>query len=437
MAVVIGGVTPHSPAAKKRLAAGDTLLSINGHEIVDVLDYQFYLTEPKLALRVLTRRGERTVKLRPDNSGDIGLEFDTYLMDERRSCKNKCIFCFIDQLPPHMREGLYFKDDDSRLSFLFGNYITLTNLTEHDVSRIISMHISPVNISVHTTDPELRCRMMNNRFAGQALDILYRLTDAGVAVNCQLVLCPEWNDGEALERTMADLSRLVPAVQSVAAVPVGLTRFREGLTPLRPFTAAEAGRVIDQMERVGDRLVAEGKGRIFYPSDEFYLLAGRAIPAPEFYEDFPQLENGVGMMALMEQQFDEALAAYEGTPTPRRVAVATGVSAAPLLQELADRLHARYPMVQTTVKPIVNHFFGEQITVAGLVTGGDLMAQMKGIQADEVLIPRCMLRSDGDLFLDDVTPAQVQQELGVPLRVVTGEGDTYLMALLGQAPSDA
>lgn len=431
MAVVIGGVTPHSPAAKKRLAAGDTLLSINGHEIMDVLDYQFYLTEPKLSLRVLTRRGERTVKLRPDDSGDIGLLFDTYLMDERHSCRNKCIFCFIDQLPPGMRDGLYFKDDDSRLSFLFGNYITLTNLTEHDVSRIISMHISPVNISVHTTNPELRCRMMNNRFAGQSLDILYRLTAAGVSVNCQLVLCPGWNDGEELERTMADLSRLLPAVQSVAAVPVGLTRYRDGLEPLRVFTPEEAGRVIDQMERVGDRLLAEHGSRIFYPSDEFYLLAGRRMPPPEFYDDFPQLENGVGMMALMEQQFDEALADCASTPAPRRVGVASGVSAAPFLQMLADRATARFPMVQVKVVAIINHFFGEQITVAGLVTGGDLIAQMKDVPMDELLIPRCMLRSDGDMFLDNVTPDEVRAALGVPLRVVSGEGDVYLHALLG------
>lgn len=430
MAVVIGGVVPHSPAAKKHIAAGDTLLSVNGHDIADVLDYRFYLTEPRLRLRLLTPRGERTVRLRADQSGDIGLTFDTYLMDKQRSCRNKCIFCFIDQLPPGLRESLYFKDDDSRLSFLFGNYITLTNLTEREVQRIIDMHISPVNISVHTTDPDLRCRMMNNRFAGEALRHLYRLAQAGVALNCQLVLCSGWNDGEQLTRSMADLAAL-PSVRSVAAVPVGVTRYREGLTPLRPFTAEEAARVIDQMEQVGDRLLRERGERVFYPSDEFYLTAGRPMPPAAFYGEFAQLENGVGMMALMEEQFDDALAAAEPPSVPRRVVVATGVLAAPFLRGLAARAMARFPALQVEVRAIINRFFGETITVAGLITGGDLMEQLRGATADAVVIPRCMLRQEGDLFLDDVSLAELQAAVPSPVLVTDGGGEDFLGILLG------
>ena len=432
MAVVIGGVVPRSPAAKKRIAAGDTLLSVNGHPIDDVLDYRFYLAEPRLTLQVLGAKGERTVRLRPDKTGDIGLTFDTYLMDKQRSCRNKCIFCFIDQLPEGLRESLYFKDDDSRLSFLFGNYITLTNLAERDVERIIDMHISPVNISVHTTNPDLRCRMMNNRFAGEALEHLYRLARAGIAINAQLVLCPGWNDGDELERTMADLSALVPSIRSVAAVPVGVTRYREGLTPLRPFTEAEAADVIARMERVGDRLFKEHGTRVFYPSDEWYLTAKKPLPSADFYEDFAQLENGVGMMALMREQFDEALADMSDTaPTTRRLVVATGVLAAPFLRELVAEAKTRFSSLNVDVRAIVNHFFGEEITVAGLVTGGDLIEQLRGVPMDAVAIPRCMLRREGDLFLDDVSIRDVETALGVPVLVSDGDGSDFLRLLLG------
>lgn len=433
MAVLISGVEPHSPAAKKHIAAGDTLLSINGHPIEDVLDYRFYLAEDRLTLCLLTPKGERTVKLRADKAGDIGLIFDTYLMDKQRACRNKCVFCFIDQLPPGLRESLYFKDDDSRLSFLFGNYITLTNLTERDVSRMIEMHISPVNISVHTTDPALRCRMMNNRFAGEALQSLYRLAAAGIALNCQLVLCPGWNDGEALSRTMEDLAAL-PSVQSVAAVPVGLTKYRDGLAELRPFTKAEAADVIERMEEIGGRLLATRGSRVFYPSDEFYLTAGRPIPPADFYGEFAQLENGVGMMALMEEQFEDALAEAAGEVSPRRLVIATGVSAAPFLAGLVARARAKFPALQVEVKAIVNHFFGERITVAGLLTGQDLMAQLKESKADEIAISRCMLRHEGDLFLDDTTPGQVAGALGVPLLLTEGDGADFLRLLLRQEP---
>ena len=432
MAVTISGVTPRSPAAKKRIAAGDVLKSINGHDIEDVLDYRFYLTDERLTLCLDTPRGARTVTLRADKTGDIGLQFDTYLMDKQRACKNNCIFCFIDQLPHGLRDSLYFKDDDSRLSFLFGNYITLTNLSERDVERIIEMHISPVNVSVHTTDPDLRCRMMNNRFAGDALRHLYRLAEAGIALNCQLVLCPGYNDGDALSKTMEDLAALFPSVQSVAAVPVGLTKFREGLTPLRPFTREEAADVIARMEGMADRLEAAHGHRLFFPSDEFYLTAGLPIPTAESYGDFAQLENGVGMMALMKEEFDTALQEAQGEVSSRHLVVATGVSAAPFLRELAARAKEKFPSLSVKVVAVVNRFFGERITVAGLLTGGDLIEQLKDVEKDEVAICGSMLRREGDLFLDDTTPEAVETALGVPLHITDGSGEDFVRILLRQ-----
>ena len=318
MAVTIASVEAGSPAAKARLKAGDILVSINGRDVQDVLDYRFYMPDGKLKL-VIERDGKRkTARVRKAEFEELGLEFDTYLMDKQRSCRNNCIFCFIDQLPQGMRESLYFKDDDSRLSFLFGNYITLTNLTEHEISRIIEMHISPINISVHTTNPELRCRMMNNRFAGDCLDILRRFVEAGLTIQCQLVLVPGYNDGEELTRSLNDLAAYAPQVRSVAAVPVGLTKYRDGLTPIRPFTKEEARDVIRRMTEAGDAMLAQAGSRVFYPSDEWFIRAELPIPDSEFYEEYPQLENGVGMIALLRECFREELHSWEGTPDTAR-----------------------------------------------------------------------------------------------------------------------
>lgn len=428
MAVIINSVEAGSRAEKKKICAGDSLVSINGHAIRDVLDYRFYLAERKLKLVLDTPKGQRKITLRKGEEEDIGLEFSSYLMDEQRSCRNQCVFCFIDQMPPGMRESLYFKDDDSRLSFLFGNYITLTNLSEEDVERILTMHISPVNVSVHTTDPELRCRMMNNRFAGKSLEILKRLAEAGTELNCQLVLCPGWNDGEALSRSLSDLAALWPAVRSVAAVPVGLTKYREGLTPLRLFTADEAADVIDRME-AANRLIPEGH-TLFYPSDEFYLLAGRELPAGDHYGEYAQLENGVGMVALLREQFTEALEDCEEQPKGSRLLLATGRLAAPVLEELIVAARQKWPQLQVEIVPVRNDFFGETITVAGLVTGGDIIAQLSGKKADRLLIPDTMLRYDGACFLDDVTPEEVEGTLGIPLTVVGADGGELLEAIL-------
>ncbi len=431
MGVAIAAVVPRSPAARARIKAGDILAEINGREITDVLDYRFYIPDTKLQMVVISNGRRRVVRLRKEAYEETGLEFDTYLMDEQRSCRNNCIFCFIDQLPSGMRESLYFKDDDSRLSFLFGNYITLTNLTEHEISRIIEMHISPINISVHTTNPELRCRMMNNRFAGDCLSALRRFADAGLSIQCQLVLVPGYNDGEELDRSLRDLAALGGAVRSVAAVPVGLTRYRDGLTPLRPFTKEEARRVIDQLTAAGDEMLRRTGSRVFYPSDEWYILAGLPIPTAEFYEEYAQLENGVGMTALLQEQFIDALEQETRTPTDRRVVIATGVAAQPQLESLMEMARRKWPQLQVEVTAIRNDFFGELITVSGLVTGGDLMRQLEGVPMDRLLLPANMLRQQEDCFLDDVTPQQVEERLGVTIRLVPEtDGAALVDALL-------
>ena len=428
MAVIIQNVESKSPAARARIKAGDTLLSINGREIADVLDYRFFIPDQKLSVTVKTAKGkERTLRIRKEPYQELGMIFDTYLMDKQRSCRNNCVFCFIDQLPEGMRDSLYFKDDDSRLSFLFGNYITLTNLSERDVERIIEMHISPINVSVHTTNPALRCQMMNNRFAGDCLRHLHRFAKAGLAINCQLVLVPGYNDGEELIRSMHDLAALAPAVRSVAAVPVGLTKYREGLPELRGFTAEESAEVIRVMTEMGDKMREQHGSRIFYPSDEWYIKADMPIPADEFYEDYPQLENGVGMLALLKEQFVEAVeAATARTACEKRTVIATGVDAAPYLKALVGLAKQKWPNLQARVIPIRNDFFGETITVSGLVTGGDLIRQLSGLPLERLILPLNMLRQEGDLFLDDVSVDDVKKALGTEV-IFVQETDAYAL----------
>lgn len=429
MAVTVAAVVAGGPCARKGIESGDVLLKINGHEITDGLDYRFYGAEPPLQLVFRGKDDGRVRVITVD--GEPGLEFETYLIDKQHTCKNKCVFCFIDQMPKGLRESLYFKDDDSRLSFLFGNYITLTNLTEREVQRMIDMHISPINVSVHTTDPDLRVKMMGNRFAGDALKWLSRFSEAGLRINCQLVLCPGWNDGEALERSLRDLEALVPSLASVAAVPVGLTKYRDGLTPLRLFTKDEAAAVIDTMEAAGDRLLAACGERLVYPSDEFYLIAERALPPSAFYEDYPQLENGVGVLRLQREEFtEEAASAVAPVADHRKTVLATGTAAAPFLQELVNVAKALDTTLDVTVKPIKNDFFGHTITVAGLVTGRDLIAQLQGIEGERLLIPECMLRFEGDRFLDDVTLEEVEDALGMTVETVAVSGAALFHALM-------
>lgn len=438
MAVRITSIEPNSYAEKAGILAGETLVSMNGKEIHDVLDYRFYETNRLLHIVLRNDNGtERTVELRKRQYDAIGLEFASYLMDEKMSCRNKCIFCFIDQMPPGMRDTLYFKDDDSRLSFLFGNYITLTNVKEQDIQRIIDMHISPINVSVHTTNPELRVKMMKNRFAGEVLKYLPQLAEAGIRLNCQLVLCPGINDGEELRRSLTDLEKLMPSLESVALVPIGLTKYREGLTPLQPYTKEGAAAVIDLVDEFGDRLEKEYGERVMYAADEFYLKAERPIPPPSYYGAFSQIESGVGSMACMEEEFQFALEDGEEAGwfeiEPRRVTLATGMAAKDFIRKLLDEAEGKCHNLKCEVVGIVNDFFGETITVAGLVTGQDMIRQLKGKDlGDALLIPEVMLRHEKDVFLDDVSVEEVERQLGVPVITVANEGQRLLDAVLGR-----
>lgn len=435
MAVRITSVEPGSLARRARIHKGDTLISINGNAITDVLDYRFYMTDEHLEILLCDQEKKlRTVVVEKDEYDDLGLEFETYLMDRQMGCKNACIFCFVDQTPPGMRKSLYFKDDDTRMSFLFGNYTTLTNLKEGDIQRIIKMHISPINISIQTMNPALRVQMMKNPFAGESLKFVRMLTEGGIKINTQIVLCPGYNDGEQLEYSLSELAKLGPNVQSIAVVPVGLTRYREKLTPLRGFFPQEAVEVVKTMERWGEYFCKEYGTRTAYASDEFYILAGKDFPPYEFYEDFAQLENGVGMMTLMQHDFAQALkeAQLEQSPAAHRCTIATGQLAYPMMQDFAERVQQAFPQVQVQVKKIRNDFWGPTITVAGLITGQDLLAQLEGLDlGSELLIPANMLRHEQDRFLDDLTLEQVQETLGVPALPVENDAFELLARMLG------
>ena len=434
MPVKILALEPGGPASHAGVRPGETLLSINGNEICDILDYRFYETDRHLSIVLRDDAGaERTVQIRKGQYESIGLEFETYLMDQQHSCTNRCIFGFIDQLPKGLRKSLYFKDDDSRLSFLFGNYVTLTNLKEREVDRIIKMHISPINISVHTTNPELRVKMMGNRFAGKSLDILYRFAKAGIKLNCQIVLCRDINDGEELDRTLKDLTSLWPSVQSVAVVPLGLTKDRQGLYPLTGYESETARAVVRQLERWGDRCEQKYGQRICYAADEFYLKAQLPIPPAPFYGDFDQLENGVGLMASLKQEFLDALEDFVPPASSRKVTLATGVAAHPFLDTLLDELRQRCHNLTCNVVPIVNDFFGDTITVAGLVTGGDLLKQLRGRElGDALLLPDVMLRREGDIFLDDVSLEELSEALQIQIITVPNDGYALLDAVVGR-----
>ncbi len=419
----ICSVDPGSSAERAGIRPGETLTHIDGHPIVDVLDYKFYAYDvhPTFTLQAPDGR-VRKVRLRKEEGEDPGLNFETYLMDKARSCANRCIFCFVDQLPKGMRESLYFKDDDARLSFLMGNYITLTNLSPRELQRIIDLRISPINVSVHTTNPDLRAMMLGNRNAGAGLAQMKRFAQAGIVMNCQIVSCPGINDGEELRRSMEDLAALYPGVNSVSVVPVGLTKHREGLCKLEPYDRDTAGAVVDLVEEYA-RVCREKLGTaLFWCSDEFYLKAGRPLPEDGYYEDYTQLENGVGMLRLLHTEFRSALSLQEEGEV-RPFSIATGVAAAPFLGEIVDMAKEKCHTMDSHIYPIVNHFLGETIDVAGLITGGDLIGQLKGKPLGErLLLPVNMLRHGEDVFLDDVTLAQVERELGVKVRPVNQDG---------------
>jgi len=431
VAVKIFDVTTGSHADKAGIKKGETLLSINSNEIVDVLDYRFYQVNRKLTLEVADEdKNVRTIEMTKGEYEEIGLEFETYLMDKQHSCRNKCIFCFIDQLPKGMRESLYFKDDDSRLSFLFGNYITLTNITEHEIDRIIKMHISPINVSVHTTNPELRCKMMNNRFAGDTLKYLKRFADAGITLNCQIVSCPGINDGDELVRTLTDLENL--GVNMTAIVPVGLTRYRENLYPLVPYNKETAGQTIDIIEKMGDECVKKHGRRIFFPGDEFYLLAEREIPSPEFYEDFSALEDGIGMIAYLTDDVGWKLEELDADESLcHKVTIACGEGVFPYMKRIMSMINEKFPNITINTRAIKNNFFGGGVNVSGLVTGGDLIDQLRDDNlGDRLIIPSSMLRFENDLFLDDVSTDDVERELGVTLVPVNNNGNDLVEAVI-------
>ena len=434
MAVKIIGIDSGSIAEECGLKAGDEILEINGNEITDVLDYRFYMTNEELTVLARLSDGSfEEIEIEKDEYEDLGLEFETYLMDKQTSCRNKCIFCFIDQTPKGMREPLYFKDDDARLSFLFGNYITLTNLKQKDIDRIIKLKISPINISVHTTNPELRCKMMGNRFAGESLRYIKQIADAGTEINTQLVLCPGINDGEELKRSIKDLESLFPSIRTISCVPVGITKFREGLFPLRCYSKEEAEEVIDIIEGYAQEFFQKYGKRFVYASDEFYLTAQRELPPYEYYGDFAQLENGVGLLRLMETEFDEALAEREGKRLDRHISLATGVLAYPLISSLAKRAERKFDGLRIEPYLIKNNFYGETITVAGLITGKDLASQLSGKElGEELLLPRVMLRNEGDCFLDDLTPSELEDRLKTPIHFTENDGYALLEAFLGE-----
>ena len=432
---VIRSVDPGSPAHKAGVQVGETLTHISGHAIVDVLDYKFYSYDTKLELTLTGADGQtHTLSIRKREGEDLGLEFETYLMDRARSCANNCIFCFVDQMPPGMRPSLYFKDDDTRLSFLMGNYLTLTNLSQREIQRIIDLRISPINISVHTTDPVLRCEMLKNRRAGEAIDTMRRFAQHNITMNCQIVSCPGINDGPALDRTLNELAEMFPAVNSISVVPVGVTKFRDGLYPLTPYTREQAAALVDQVEAFAQNHLEKQGTRLVWCSDEFYLLAGRELPEEAYFEEFTQLDNGVGMLRLLTEEFRRALnlmepEELEGT---RPFSIATGVSAGPFLAQLVDMAREMCGTIKGKVYPIVNRFFGETITVAGLVTGGDLIEQLRGKELGErLLIPANMLRAGERVFLDDVSLDDVERELGVPVIPVAQDGYELLDAICG------
>ncbi len=435
MAVKIAKVDKKSACFRKGMRDGDYLVAINGNPINDVLDYRFYATDDILKITYKNAKGkEKSRNIRSKGDVDsIGLSFDTYLMDRHHSCKNKCIFCFVDQMPKGMRSSLYFKDDDSRLSFLFGNYITLTGLTEAEVERIIKMHISPINVSVHTMNPELRVRMMKNPHAGTSLALLKRFADAGIRLNTQLVLCPGINDGDELTYSLQKLAELGEYVQSIAAVPVGLTKHREGLYNLTAYSKETAEDVLHRIDAFNDQLLQNGRQRLAYAADEFYLAAECALPDVDYYGDFCQLDNGVGMLALLEADFCAALEqASSVSGESKAIALATGVAAYPYICRLARIFMQKYPQSTIHVYEIKNHFFGESVTVAGLITGRDLIAGLQTQLRDEscVMIPDVMLRGKDDpVFLDDLTVDDISAAVGRPVIPISNGGAELFEAL--------
>ena len=430
---IIKNVLPGSIAEELEISAGDKLLAINDQEIEDVFDYHFLANEEYLTVLIEKPDGEQwELEIEKEYEEDLGIEFEQGLMDEYRSCRNKCIFCFIDQMPKDMRETLYFKDDDSRLSFLQGNYVTLTNMSDHDIDRIIRYHLEPINVSFQTTNPELRCKMLHNRFAGEALNKVDRLYEGGITMNGQIVLCKGINDGEELERSIRDLMKYAPQLQSVSVVPVGLSKYRDGLYPLLPFTKEDAKEVLHIIHKWQKKAYEEFGIHFIHGGDEWYILAEEELPEEERYDGYLQLENGVGMLRLLMNEFEEGYERLNGDEKDREVSIATGFLAYPYIQRMADRIVEKYPKSKLHVYGIRNDFFGELITVSGLITGQDLIGQLKGkALGEKLLLPCNMLRIGEQDFLDDVTLQDVKDALQVPVDIVKSSGQDFIDAVLG------
>lgn len=430
---IIKNVLPGSIAEELEISAGDKLLAINDQEIEDVFDYHFLANEEYLTVLIEKPDGEQwELEIEKEYEEDLGIEFEQGLMDEYRSCRNKCIFCFIDQMPKDMRETLYFKDDDSRLSFLQGNYVTLTNMSDHDIDRIIRYHLEPINVSFQTTNPELRCKMLHNRFAGEALKKVDRLYEGGITMNGQIVLCKGINDGEELERSIRDLMKYAPQLQSVSVVPVGLSKYRDGLYPLQPFTKEDAKEVLHIIHKWQKKAYEEFGIHFIHGGDEWYILAEEELPEEERYDGYLQLENGVGMLRLLMNEFEDGYESLNGDEIDREVSVATGFLAYPYIKRMADRIMEKYPKSKLHVYGIRNDFFGELITVSGLITGQDLIGQLKGkALGEKLLLPCNMLRIEEQDFLDDVTLQDVKDALQVPVDIVKSSGQDFIDAVLG------
>lgn len=429
---IVSAIVPGSIAEELGIRPGDKLLAIDGHEIEDIFDYQFYVEDEEIVLLIEKPDGEQwELEIEKEADEDLGIEFGQGLMDEYRSCYNKCIFCFIDQMPKGMRDTLYFKDDDSRLSFLQGNYVTLTNMSSHDIERIIRYRLEPINISFQTTNPELRCRMLHNRFAGEALKKVDMLYQGGIEMNGQIVLCKGVNDGDELERSIRDLTSYLPLLKSVSVVPVGLTKFRSGLYPLDPFTKEDAREVLDVIHRWQEKIYQEYGIHFIHAGDEWYLLAEEDVPEEERYDGYLQLENGVGMLRLLFNEFAEGFEALTGDDRQDELSIATGKLAYPYLCKMAEKITEKFPGVRIHVYCIRNDFFGERITVSGLITGQDLMAQLKERELGRrLLIPCNMLKTDEDIFLDDFTVEQVSGALQVPIDIVKSSGQDLIDSIL-------
>ena len=429
---IIKEIEAGSIAEELELAPGDELISINGHEIKDAFDYHYLVKDEELTVIIKKPDGEEwELEIEKDFDEDLGIEFVEGLMDECLSCKNKCVFCFIDQMPPGMRDTLYFKDDDARLSFLQGNYVTLTNLSDEEIDRIIFYKLSPINISVHTTNAELRKKMLNNRFAGTALEKMQKLKDNGITMNGQIVLCKGWNDGEELERTLHDLSAFLPEMQSLSVVPVGLTKFRDNLAQLEPFTKDDAREVLDIIHRWQNIFLTHYNTRFVYAGDEWYIKADLPIPEEDDYEGYPQIENGVGLIRSMQEEFKEYYETIKGDDRSKNISIATGVLATPYIKQMAEKLMEKFPNIKIKVYTIINNFFGKEITVAGLITAGDLVDQLhEKPLGDCLLLPDVLLKHGETILLDDRTVDEVELSLQTRIHIVQSDGKSFIDAII-------